>query len=374
MLGPVGRRGGERHLGRSRRRRSTPEEAAAGGPGSLAARELSARGGPCRRSPHDEARAWRRPMARSGARWPASRRRPSRRRAIGSADGGRRRSALPAAGAVALHPLRRPADGRGGLVQLLQLERLRRADATSSGWRNFELLFANARLPHRAHQQPADHRGLAARAAAAGARRWRCCWPTGSAAPSTFRMIFFLPYILADVAAGLIWRFVYDGDYGLLAKIWAGVRRRRRPSCSPSRDLAMYAILVVDRVEVFRLPHDALHRRPAADRPQPLRGGATSTAPPAGRCFCRVTLPLLGPTIRLSVFFVDPRLAPALRPDHAADQGRPARTARTRWSPSSTASASRACGSASAARSASSCSSSASSFAFGYKRILMRND
>ena len=30
-------------------------------------------------------------------------------------------------------------------------------------------------------------------------------------------MIFFLPYILADVAAGLIWRFMFDGDYGLAA-------------------------------------------------------------------------------------------------------------------------------------------------------------
>ena len=36
-----------------------------------------------------------------------------------------------------------------------------------------------------------------------------------------FRLIFFLPYVLADVAAGLIWRFVYDGDYGLFAAIAA---------------------------------------------------------------------------------------------------------------------------------------------------------
>jgi raffinose/stachyose/melibiose transport system permease protein len=34
-----------------------------------------------------------------------------------------------------------------------------------------------------------------------------------------FRLVFFLPYVLADVAAGLIWRFVYDGDYGLFAAI-----------------------------------------------------------------------------------------------------------------------------------------------------------
>lgn len=35
---------------------------------------------------------------------------------------------------------------------------------------------------------------------------------------NVFRTLFFLPYILAEIAAGLIWRFVYDGDYGLTAK------------------------------------------------------------------------------------------------------------------------------------------------------------
>ncbi len=34
------------------------------------------------------------------------------------------------------------------------------------------------------------------------------------------RMLFFLPYILAETATGLIFSFVYDGDYGLLAAIY----------------------------------------------------------------------------------------------------------------------------------------------------------
>ena len=34
------------------------------------------------------------------------------------------------------------------------------------------------------------------------------------------RMLFFLPYILAEIATGLIFSFVYDGDYGLVASIW----------------------------------------------------------------------------------------------------------------------------------------------------------
>ena len=33
------------------------------------------------------------------------------------------------------------------------------------------------------------------------------------------RVLFFLPYMLAEVAAGLIWKFVYDGNYGLLPAI-----------------------------------------------------------------------------------------------------------------------------------------------------------
>ncbi len=34
-----------------------------------------------------------------------------------------------------------------------------------------------------------------------------------------FRMIFFLPYVLADVAAGVIWHFMFDGDYGLAGAV-----------------------------------------------------------------------------------------------------------------------------------------------------------
>ena len=33
---------------------------------------------------------------------------------------------------------------------------------------------------------------------------------------NVLRTIFFLPFMLAEVAAGLIWKFVYDGNYGLL--------------------------------------------------------------------------------------------------------------------------------------------------------------
>ena len=47
-----------------------------------------------------------------------------------------------------------------------------------------------------------------------------------------FRMIFFLPYVLADVAAGLIWHFMFDGDYGLAGAI---TDRARHAALFPAR-------------------------------------------------------------------------------------------------------------------------------------------
>src|SRR5262245_50082949 len=59
-----------------------------------------------------------------------------------------------------------------------------------------------------------------------------------------FRLVFFLPYVLADVAAGMIWRFVYDGDFGLVAGV-AHVLGVEPPFWLADRDVAMYAILGV---------------------------------------------------------------------------------------------------------------------------------
>ena len=36
---------------------------------------------------------------------------------------------------------------------------------------------------------------------------------------NVIRTLFFLPYMLAEIAAGLIWKFVYDGNYGVLPTI-----------------------------------------------------------------------------------------------------------------------------------------------------------
>ena len=117
----------------------------------------------------------------------------------------------------------------------------------------------------------------------------------------TFRMIFFVPYVLAEIAAGLIWRFVYDGDYGLLAKI-ATALGFAAPYVLADRDLAMYAILVVVVWKYFGF-HMMLYIAGLQQIDPNLYEAAHIDGATGRQIFARVTLPLLGPTIRLSVFF-----------------------------------------------------------------------
>ena len=117
-----------------------------------------------------------------------------------------------------------------------------------------------------------------------------------------FRMIFFLPYILADVAAGLIWHFMFDGSYGL-----PSVDHRSASALAPylparRQDLGVQRGADRHPVEIFRLPHDAVRRGPAGHRQVAARGGRDGRREPFQR-FWHITLPLLGPMIRLSIFF-----------------------------------------------------------------------
>lgn len=168
------------------------------------------------------------------------------------------------------------------------------------GWRNFELLFANRAfrialvnnlliiVVSLLVQLP-----LALAMATLLADRIR-----GTA---TFRLIFFLPYILAEVAAGLIWRFVYDGEYGLFAKLWE-IFGATPPHVLADPDVAMYAIIGVIVWKYFGF-HMMLYIAGLQQIDRSLYEAAHIDGATGWQIFTRLTVPLLGPTIRLSVFF-----------------------------------------------------------------------
>lgn len=169
-----------------------------------------------------------------------------------------------------------------------------------TGWRNFQLLFTTPAF-HTALKNNllvilvslAVQLPLALAMALLLAGRLR--GTTG------FRLIFFLPYILAEIAAGLIWRFVYDGEYGFLAKIWQAFGAVP-PHVLAEPDLAMYAILAVVVWKYFGF-HMILYIAGLHQISPTLYEAARIDGAGSWQIFRRITLPLLGPTIRLSVFF-----------------------------------------------------------------------
>lgn len=118
----------------------------------------------------------------------------------------------------------------------------------------------------------------------------------------TFRLIFFMPYVLADVAAGLIWRFVYDGEYGLFGAIGRlfGIENL---FLLADKDTAIYAMLGVIVWKYFGF-HMMLFIAGLQAIDRDLLEAAEIDGASRWQKFRFVTLPLLGSTLRLSVFFV----------------------------------------------------------------------
>lgn len=118
---------------------------------------------------------------------------------------------------------------------------------------------------------------------------------------TAFRLVFFLPYVLADVAAGLIWRFIYDGDYGLVASI-ASLLNLGTPYVLADRDTAIYAVLAVVVWKYFGF-HMMLFIAGLQSIDKSLYEAADLDGATGWQKFTHVTLPLLAPTVRISVFF-----------------------------------------------------------------------
>jgi raffinose/stachyose/melibiose transport system permease protein len=118
---------------------------------------------------------------------------------------------------------------------------------------------------------------------------------------TTFRLIFFLPYILAEVATGLIWRFVFDGDYGLFAKLWA-LFGAQGPHVLADADVAMTAVLAVSVWKYFGF-YMILYIAGLQQIDRSLYEAARIDGASRWQVFSRITVPLLGSTIRLTVFF-----------------------------------------------------------------------
>jgi raffinose/stachyose/melibiose transport system permease protein len=115
------------------------------------------------------------------------------------------------------------------------------------------------------------------------------------------RMLFFMPYILAEIATGLIFSFVYDGDYGLVASIWRAFGAEA-PHLLANTDTAMLAILVVI-VWKYCGFHMMLFIAALQSMDKSLVEAARIDGATRLQVLRYIVIPTLYPTIRLSVFF-----------------------------------------------------------------------
>jgi raffinose/stachyose/melibiose transport system permease protein len=116
-----------------------------------------------------------------------------------------------------------------------------------------------------------------------------------------FRLVYFLPYVLAEIAAGLIWRFVYDGDAGLVAQ-GARALGQEPPWVLAEPGLAQGAILTVITWKYFGF-HMMLFIAGLQGIDRDLYAAARVDGATRWQVLRFIQLPLLVPTIKLSVFF-----------------------------------------------------------------------
>jgi raffinose/stachyose/melibiose transport system permease protein len=115
------------------------------------------------------------------------------------------------------------------------------------------------------------------------------------------RMVFFLPYILAEIATGLMFSFVYDGDYGLLASVYR-LFGAEAPHLLASPQTSFLAILIVVVWKYFGF-HMMLFIAALQGLDRNMVEAARIDGASRWQLLRFIIIPSLYPTIRLSVFF-----------------------------------------------------------------------
>jgi raffinose/stachyose/melibiose transport system permease protein len=168
------------------------------------------------------------------------------------------------------------------------------------GWRNYELLFANPVFASAAtNTMLVVFVSLLLQLPLA---LWLAMLVSRGGRVSTiFRTIFFLPYVLGEIAAGLIWRFVFDGNVGLVAAA-ARALGFEPPFLLADPDLAIYTILAVVVWKYFGF-HMMIYVAGLQDIPREMREAAEIDGATRWQSFRYILLPMLWPAIRISIFF-----------------------------------------------------------------------
>lgn len=117
-----------------------------------------------------------------------------------------------------------------------------------------------------------------------------------------FRTIFFMPYVFSEVIAALIWLYVYHPRGGLVNAILQGLMPNfETQAWLANRDTVMWAIFFVLTWQFLGF-HLLLYMAGLQNVSKDVEDAARIDGATEGQLLRHITLPLMGSTIRLSIF------------------------------------------------------------------------
>jgi raffinose/stachyose/melibiose transport system permease protein len=117
-----------------------------------------------------------------------------------------------------------------------------------------------------------------------------------------YRMVFFAPYVLSEVVTAVLFNIVFSAHQGLAGQLTQLVGLGDVGNYwLANRQTVMYSLFFVISWKYFGF-HMILYLAGRQNIPQELHEAAALDGAGAWQSFRFVTLPLLGPTIRISVF------------------------------------------------------------------------
>lgn len=118
---------------------------------------------------------------------------------------------------------------------------------------------------------------------------------------NAMRLLFFVPYMLAEVAAGLIWRFVYDGDYGLVPAVGAAIGQHL-PFVLADKFWVLPAIMLVIVWKYFGF-HMMIYIAGLQSIPNEVIEAARLDGVKRGQIIRHIKIPMIWSSIVVSMFF-----------------------------------------------------------------------
>lgn len=117
-----------------------------------------------------------------------------------------------------------------------------------------------------------------------------------------FRAMLFIPYVFSEVITAIIWRYVLSPGQGLVNQVLGAFIPNYQPiGWLAERDLVLYAYFAVLTWKYFGF-HMILYMAGLQGIPKDLEDAARIDGATEARVLRYVTLPLLGATIRLTIF------------------------------------------------------------------------